>query len=182
MVNPVHGSVGLAWSGNWAECEAGVDRILRGSFCALPEDNFPYLDVPTKAMAIPRLRRSVKARGRLKGLWHAKPKRKEGERAPICNHIHSGNMSDGRGDATNAVQNAAESGKFNEGCMDKYSTFILGQEHDEFIAADRAEMEYCHDLCDLKTSPPEASYNTVGLDLTLGSHCSTSPEHKLSAV
>lgn len=186
MVNPVHGSVGLAWSGNWAECQAGVDSILRGSFLGVPQGNFMFPDreniVPMKPMAVPGLRRSVKARGRLKGLWHAKPKRKEGELAVICNHIHSSSISDDGGDVTNAVQNSAENGIFNEKFIERYSTSNSGQEHDELLAADEAEMEYCHDLCNLKATQPEAAYKTVGLELTLGSQCSTSPADNLSAV
>lgn len=29
-MNPVDGSVGLMWSGNWAQCQAAVDAILNG--------------------------------------------------------------------------------------------------------------------------------------------------------
>ncbi|XVF02267.1 hypothetical protein REPUB_Repub04eG0161300 [Reevesia pubescens] len=31
VVNPVYGSVGMLWSGNWAECQAAVDAVLKGS-------------------------------------------------------------------------------------------------------------------------------------------------------
>ncbi|XP_022726217.1 LOB domain-containing protein 42-like [Durio zibethinus] len=31
VVNPVYGSVGMLWSGNWAECQAAVDAVLEGS-------------------------------------------------------------------------------------------------------------------------------------------------------
>ncbi|XVF44170.1 hypothetical protein PTKIN_Ptkin02bG0099300 [Pterospermum kingtungense] len=31
VINPVYGSVGMLWSGNWAECQAAVDAVLRGS-------------------------------------------------------------------------------------------------------------------------------------------------------
>ncbi|VVA94488.1 unnamed protein product [Arabis nemorensis] len=30
IVNPVDGSVGLMWSGNWAQCQAAVDAVLNG--------------------------------------------------------------------------------------------------------------------------------------------------------
>ncbi|KAF9674097.1 hypothetical protein SADUNF_Sadunf10G0092300 [Salix dunnii] len=30
IVNPVYGSVGMLWSGNWAECQAAVDAVLKG--------------------------------------------------------------------------------------------------------------------------------------------------------
>lgn len=29
-MDPVSGSVGLLWSGNWAQCQAAVDAVLRG--------------------------------------------------------------------------------------------------------------------------------------------------------
>ncbi|KAE8726069.1 LOB domain-containing protein 42 [Hibiscus syriacus] len=31
VVNPVYGSVGMLWSGNWVECQAAVDAVLNGS-------------------------------------------------------------------------------------------------------------------------------------------------------
>ncbi|KAK6241957.1 Lateral organ boundary protein [Theobroma cacao] len=31
VVNPVYGSVGMLWSGNWAQCQAAVDAVLKGS-------------------------------------------------------------------------------------------------------------------------------------------------------
>lgn len=31
IMNPIHGSVGLLWSGNWALCQAGVESILQGN-------------------------------------------------------------------------------------------------------------------------------------------------------
>ncbi|KAG8652249.1 LOB domain-containing protein 42 [Manihot esculenta] len=31
IVNPVYGSVGLLWSGNWVHCQAAVDAVLRGT-------------------------------------------------------------------------------------------------------------------------------------------------------
>nr|XP_010916372.1 LOB domain-containing protein 40-like [Elaeis guineensis] len=31
MVNPVYGSVGLLWSGNWPLCQAAVQNVLRGA-------------------------------------------------------------------------------------------------------------------------------------------------------
>ncbi|KAJ6726357.1 LOB DOMAIN-CONTAINING PROTEIN 42-LIKE [Salix purpurea] len=31
IVNPVYGSVGMLWSGNWAQCQAAVDAVLKGS-------------------------------------------------------------------------------------------------------------------------------------------------------
>uniref|UniRef100_A0A0D6RB68 LOB domain-containing protein n=1 Tax=Araucaria cunninghamii TaxID=56994 RepID=A0A0D6RB68_ARACU len=32
ILNPIYGSVGLLWSGNWAVCQAGVESILQGSY------------------------------------------------------------------------------------------------------------------------------------------------------
>ncbi|XP_006650230.1 LOB domain-containing protein 37 [Oryza brachyantha] len=37
-INPVHGAVGLLWTGNWHLCQAAVDTVLRGgSIGPLPE-------------------------------------------------------------------------------------------------------------------------------------------------
>jgi hypothetical protein len=118
----------------------------------------------------------------LKGVPHAKRKRREGERVPNSNPIHFSGISDDRGDVTNAVQDAADNIKFNEERTDKYSMIFSEQEHDEFVAAGQAQMEYCHDMCNFKTGKPEAACNPVGLELTLGSRGSNSPADKLSAV
>ncbi|KAK4780896.1 hypothetical protein SAY87_017002 [Trapa incisa] len=31
IVNPIYGSVGLLWSGNWSQCQSAVDSVLKGS-------------------------------------------------------------------------------------------------------------------------------------------------------
>ncbi|KAL4363499.1 hypothetical protein GQ457_04G006480 [Hibiscus cannabinus] len=31
VVNPVYGSIGMLWSGNWTECQAAVEAVLKGS-------------------------------------------------------------------------------------------------------------------------------------------------------
>lgn len=176
MVNPVYGLLGLVWSGNWAECQARVDGILRGSFHAVPQGNF------MEATAVGELRRSVKSRSRLKGLSHAKHKRKEGERVPLSNHIQFSSIPDDRGVVTNSLHHAADKSKFNDKLTEKYSSIFSGQEHDQFVADGQERMEHCHDVCNLKASQPEAECNPVGLELTLGSQGSTSPYDKLSAV
>ncbi|XP_062183334.1 LOB domain-containing protein 40-like [Phragmites australis] len=47
MLNPVYGSVGLLWSGNWQHCQAAVESILRG---------MPIAQPPPAATAVPPLR------------------------------------------------------------------------------------------------------------------------------
>lgn len=42
IVNPVYGSVGMLWSGNWAQCQSAVDAVLKG----LPIISIPSSDVP----------------------------------------------------------------------------------------------------------------------------------------
>jgi len=168
MLNPVFGSLGLVWSGNWAVCQAGVESILRG--------NSASHVVPMEAMASELHR--VKARGRFKGVKYAKPKRKERESAQINNHIVSSSKSEGWCDVTNSLQREAENGKSStEQEQDKFGKSSTEQEQDKFVTGDQAQMEYCHDLiCNLETSPPEAEgpSNTVELELTLGSQGSTS--------
>lgn len=31
IINPIYGSVGLLWSGNWAQCQSAVDSVLKGT-------------------------------------------------------------------------------------------------------------------------------------------------------
>ncbi|OEL28419.1 LOB domain-containing protein 41 [Dichanthelium oligosanthes] len=47
MLNPVYGSVGLLWSGNWQLCQAAVESVLRG---------MPIAQPPAAATAVPPLR------------------------------------------------------------------------------------------------------------------------------
>eukprot|EP00253_Pinus_taeda_P031958 PITA_31958 len=182
IVNPVYGLLGLVLSGKWAECQAGVDSILRGSFRAVPQGNFMSPEcksmIPVEATAVSELRRSVKSRRKLKGLSDARHKRREGERVPLSNHIQFSGIPDDRGDLTNTVQDAADKCKFNDKRKKKCSTIFSGQENAEFVAAGQAAMDYYHDICNLKTSQPEAACNPVGLEFIIGSQASTSPGDK----
>lgn len=58
MLNPVYGSVGLLWSGNWQLCQAAVENVLRG---------VPIAQPPPAATAVPPLKtcdiRHVSRRG-----------------------------------------------------------------------------------------------------------------------
>lgn len=47
MLNPVYGSVGLLWSGNWQLCQAAVENVLRG---------LPIAQPPPAATAVPPLK------------------------------------------------------------------------------------------------------------------------------
>jgi hypothetical protein len=47
MVNPVYGSVGLLWSGNWQLCQDAVENVLRG---------VPIAQPPPAATAVPPLK------------------------------------------------------------------------------------------------------------------------------
>lgn len=38
-VNPVHGAVGLLWSGNWQICQAAVDTVLKGGTLRPPQSS-----------------------------------------------------------------------------------------------------------------------------------------------
>ncbi|KAJ4874579.1 LOB domain-containing protein 42 [Raphanus sativus] len=49
IVNPVDGSVGLMWSGNWAQCQAAVDAILNG----LPITHTPLPSASASHQIIP---------------------------------------------------------------------------------------------------------------------------------
>ncbi|XP_031126572.1 LOB domain-containing protein 38-like [Ipomoea triloba] len=43
-VNPVHGAVGLLWTGNWHVCQAAVEAVLRGG---TPPRPLPEFTIPT---------------------------------------------------------------------------------------------------------------------------------------
>ncbi|KAG2587205.1 LOB domain-containing protein 42-like [Panicum virgatum] len=47
MLNPVYGSVGLLWSGNWQLCQSAVESVLRG---------MPIAQPPPATTAVPPLR------------------------------------------------------------------------------------------------------------------------------
>lgn len=162
MVNPVSGSIGLLCSGNCAvRLQAGVESILRG--------NWKPQTLPVEAMAGHKLQRSVKTRRRLKGFSHSKSKRNEGEREPVSDHIESSSKSDYWGDVPNVSQTTSGNGEFDERHVDKHSTILKAREHEEFASVDQAQMVYCHDLGNPKTSETETSFNAVELELTLGS-------------
>lgn len=42
IVNPIYGSVGLLWSGNWQMCQSAVDAVLKGA---------PIVQIPSEAAA-----------------------------------------------------------------------------------------------------------------------------------
>lgn len=179
MVNPIYGSLGLFCSGKWAECQAGVESILRGTFGAVTQgDTAPSHILPTEAM--PSALHRTRGRGRLKGLSKSKHKVKEGELAAISNHMDSSTKSDDSAALTNAF-GTVDNGKLHENYGEKYSMFLRGQEVQEEFFAPQPQTQYSNDLCNLKTSlePPR---NAVELELTLGSRGSSpSTPDKVSA-
>lgn len=47
IINPIYGSVGLLWSGNWQLCQDAVDAVLRGSpIATLPSSDFSSSQFP----------------------------------------------------------------------------------------------------------------------------------------
>ncbi|CAK9168160.1 unnamed protein product [Ilex paraguariensis] len=48
IISPIHGSVGLMWSGNWHHCQSAVDAVLKGS----PIMQVPIDDAAAQAHAI----------------------------------------------------------------------------------------------------------------------------------
>lgn len=163
-VNPIHGSLGLLCSGDWSECQAGVERILNGSFPAVTKADTESHIVPIEAMA--SAVRRTRARSRLKGLSSVKCKGKEGELAAISNHMDLSSKSDDWGSLINTFRNV-DNCNLQEKYEEKQST-LPGQVQEQFGPA-QPQMLQCHDLCNLKTSESEAPCNAVGLELTLGS-------------
>jgi len=168
MVNPIYGSLGLLCSGDWAECQARVETILRGSFRAVPQGDKASRLRPVEAIA--RAVRRTRARSRVKGLSPGEHKEKEGECEAIGNHMDSTSKSDHGGCLINTFKNA-DNGNLHEKYEEKYST-LPGQEQEQFVAA-QPQTQYYHDLCNLKITQSEIPCNAVELELTLGSHGSS---------
>ena len=87
--------------------------------------------MPMETMARYEQLRSVKTKGKMKGLSHSKARRKKQEREHLRNNMDSICKYCKWGDVTNTLQNADE--KYKEKC----STFFSGQEVDEFIVVDQ---------------------------------------------
>jgi len=180
MVNPIYGSLGLLLSGNWTECQAAVDSILRGSLPASMKGNFvspiPNIMLQMEGMADLAQHKAMKCRGRgrFNGFSRAKPKRKERENAVICNHYGSSRRSNDQNSVKETLQDLVN-GQINGDYVQRYSTFLLGQEKNEFLAA-QPQMG-CHPdlLCCVKSSQAETpACDAVDLELTLGSQRSLS--------
>eukprot|EP00253_Pinus_taeda_P017960 PITA_17960 len=185
MVNPIYGSLGLLLSGNWTECQAAVDSILRGSLPASTRGNFvsptPSIMLQMEGMAGLAQHKAMKCRGRgrFKGFSGAKPKRKERENVTICNHYRSNGKFDDRDSVKDTLQNFGN-GKFNGEDVEAYSTFLTRQEKDEFHVA-QEQVECGRDLSFEYNKAETPACNAVELELTLGSRSSTSPR-RISAV
>lgn len=61
IINPIYGSVGLLWSGNWAQCQAAVDSVLKGTSQLM---QMPSSDLTTgpPRLAVPSLKYSCDIR------------------------------------------------------------------------------------------------------------------------
>ncbi|KAF3431866.1 hypothetical protein FNV43_RR26602 [Rhamnella rubrinervis] len=52
IVDPIYGSLGLLWSGNWSKCQSAVDAVLSGSPITSTQDPAPDPTVPLNACDI----------------------------------------------------------------------------------------------------------------------------------
>lgn len=52
IVNPIYGSVGLMWSGNWAKCQAAVEAVFTGSPIIVGDATTLHSNPPLKALNI----------------------------------------------------------------------------------------------------------------------------------
>ena len=114
--------------------QAGVESILCG--------NWLLISLPMEAMAGRKFHRSVKARGRFKGISHAKSKRNDVEREPASNHIDLSRKFNSWEDITNVLQKTAENGEIDGKYLDKYSTFSSSWEHEDFSIPNEAKIDY----------------------------------------
>lgn len=53
IVNPINGSVGLLWSGDWAKCQAAVEAVLEGTQIKVESDEHaPQAKLPVKSSSV----------------------------------------------------------------------------------------------------------------------------------
>ncbi|KAL6007474.1 hypothetical protein ACLOJK_032972 [Asimina triloba] len=105
IVNPIYGSVGLLWSGNWQLCQAAVEAVLKGApIMQIPSETAGGPSPPMKAYDIRHVSKEensathdlhkVKSRSRFKRSVKPKPKPEllaeaatddNPEPVPVCN-------------------------------------------------------------------------------------------------
>ncbi|KAK4755158.1 hypothetical protein SAY87_008915 [Trapa incisa] len=112
IVNPIYGSVGLLWSGNWALCQSAVESVLKGTSItpinddAVTTGSGPPLkaydirhvskdDKSATATAVSKDLHRLKTRCRFKGSDDTKPKanstdeKPHPDAAPVADHSRS---------------------------------------------------------------------------------------------
>ncbi|KAL3731472.1 hypothetical protein ACJRO7_028364 [Eucalyptus globulus] len=79
IINPIYGSVGLLWSGNWGHCQAAVDAVLRGSSHIMRHPSLDSGSTPAASQPLPVLKaydiRHFPKAGGSQGLHRARFKR-----------------------------------------------------------------------------------------------------------
>ncbi|KAK4764869.1 hypothetical protein SAY86_025959 [Trapa natans] len=55
IINPIYGSVGLLWSGNWAQCQSAVDSVLKGTSEFMQAPSSASSDLAAAMTAAPQL-------------------------------------------------------------------------------------------------------------------------------
>ncbi|KAF8040244.1 hypothetical protein BT93_B2474 [Corymbia citriodora subsp. variegata] len=58
IVNPIYGSVGLLWSGNWAQCQSAVQAVLQGSSQFLQSPSLDSTETHLKPCDIRHVRKT----------------------------------------------------------------------------------------------------------------------------
>ncbi|KAI3433224.1 uncharacterized protein J3R85_007120 [Psidium guajava] len=56
IINPIYGSAGLLWSGNWGHCQASVDAVLRGSPHIMRHPSLDSGSTPAASQPLPALK------------------------------------------------------------------------------------------------------------------------------
>ncbi|KAI6677039.1 hypothetical protein NL676_037835 [Syzygium grande] len=56
IINPIYGSVGLLWSGNWGQCQAAVDAVLKGSSHIMRHPSLDSGSTPATSQPLPPLK------------------------------------------------------------------------------------------------------------------------------
>ncbi|XP_038978230.1 LOB domain-containing protein 41-like [Phoenix dactylifera] len=74
IVNPIYGSVGLLWSGNWSLCQAAVENVLRGEPIVQISSDSAAAVPPTKAHDIRHVAKKADAAAELHKVAQLRPR------------------------------------------------------------------------------------------------------------
>lgn len=148
-MDPIHGSVGLLWSGNWSKCQSAVDTVLSGSPITGSEDPAPNSTVPLNACDIRHAARDSSKLNQVKNRCRFKR-----------NGSNAGNSGPLGSNGLVRVGRDEFSGLTSHDSLEE-SMFSVETVNDSFERCAKPESE-------LKLDESRADGGEIGLELTLG--------------